>query len=390
VYKRQDIVALNVITSSYNNASKIATIAHDMGATVLMGGVFPSFNDSWILEVNPSVDIVVRGEGESPFLEILQSFANGKSFNEVKSITYRTRFGEIIRNKDAAFADLSSLSLPNYELLDMDELLRKDIPFDYQTTRGCTQNCAFCTLQELWGGYREYPFKIVACGLQSLSNYGVKKVRIVDDTFTLKTGRAKQLCETIANMQLNLELCVLTRVDKVNRTLLQVMYNAGVRDILYGVESASSQIIFDMEKTVLSEDWLKISAQAINDALNVGMRVNPIFIIGWPGETKETLSSLKKYVKLICSNDAVKPFFSFVTPHPGSMLARQAHVMGLDIICEDLDKYTHLFPVAIPRSLGHRGLQTLTGIYNELVEVSRSEDRNPYLDYDEVKNCSIE
>jgi radical SAM superfamily enzyme YgiQ (UPF0313 family) len=118
--------------------------------------------------------------------------------------------------------------------------------------------------------------------------------------------------------------------------------------------------------------------KTIKDASEIGFVIQPLFMIGWPGETAKTLRLLEKtIVSLAEENENVHPYLSFITPHPGSKLERDAEKLGLKIVNNDLSKYTHLYPVAVPNSLGPHALELMIETYNDVARRTKTEKWNP-------------
>jgi radical SAM superfamily enzyme YgiQ (UPF0313 family) len=154
-----DVVGVTSTTLLYNSAKEILTIARQEqpNAKTMIGGSHVTFWDENALNECPAIDIIVRREGETTFLELLQRIEDNKGFDDVLGITFRAKDGKIIRNPDRPFMqDLDSLPFPAYHLLPLDAFHRmgKTI-FPLVTSRGCVQCCDFCSTVRMFGrGYR--------------------------------------------------------------------------------------------------------------------------------------------------------------------------------------------------------------------------------------------
>jgi len=114
-------------------------------AKVVWGGVHPSLLPQQTLE-NPYVDIVVQGEGEETFLELVRALGNGESLGKVNGIWYKEG-GKITQNPARPFIDLNRQPPLSYHLMDLRTHMMKISGLDallFETSRGCPHNCAFC------------------------------------------------------------------------------------------------------------------------------------------------------------------------------------------------------------------------------------------------------
>ncbi len=118
---------------------------------IVFGGPHVPQSTEEFLEKNPFIDVVVRGEGEVTFSEVLISFLEGRDFSRVNGVVYRdSRSGKCIRTPDRGRVDVNQFPSP-YLAGFYDELLRKNNGVEYQmileTNRGCPFCCSFC----FWG-----------------------------------------------------------------------------------------------------------------------------------------------------------------------------------------------------------------------------------------------
>ena len=154
-----DIVGVTSTTLLYNSAKGIMEAAKEEhpDATTMIGGSHVTFWDENALNECPSIDVIVRREGETTFVELLKRMQEKKNFKGVLGTTIRSEEGKIIRHDDRPFLmDLDSLPSPAYHLLPIDAFHRmgKTI-FPLVTSRGCVQWCDFCSTVRMFGrGYR--------------------------------------------------------------------------------------------------------------------------------------------------------------------------------------------------------------------------------------------
>jgi radical SAM superfamily enzyme YgiQ (UPF0313 family) len=143
--------------------------------------------------------------------------------------------------------------------------------------------------------------------------HGVRELLIEDDTFVLSKERVRDFCERLIELRLGLSWSCLGRADRVDLELLKLMRKAGCWHISYGVESGDPEILKAMHKRL---DVEQIRA-AVRWSRKAGLRTKGFFIVGFPGETADSLAKTKA---LACSLGLDDISVMQMTPFPGSEL----------------------------------------------------------------------
>ena len=337
-----DVVGVTATTLLYTSAKQIITIAKEThpNSITILGGSHASFWDENALRECPSLDIVVRREGEATFLELLERFKNKQSLNGVLGSTFRTKDGKIVRNPDRPFIEnLDELPFPAYHLLPLEAFHRmgKTI-FPLTTTRGCVYWCDFCSTVRMFGkAYRMRSYKNVVDEMEKLHNsYGESQFTFYDDAFTVNQGRTKKFCEELKARNLNVQWDCETRVDMVNRDLLKTMHDAGCMAVWFGVESGSQTILGKMNKKIKLDQ----TKEAFKAAHEVGLMTIASTVIGFPGETEETAWETINFIKKLNPDDIG---FYVATPYPGTPMYELVKQKGW-LRITDFDKYDTATP----------------------------------------------
>ncbi len=337
-----DIVGVTSTTLLYNSAKKMLEIAKEEhpNAITMIGGSHVSFWDENTLNECPSIDVIVRREGELTFLELLQRVTEKKNFAGVLGTTYRASDGKIMRNEDRPFLhDLDSLPSPAYHLLPLDSYRRmgKTI-FPLVTSRGCVQWCDFCSTVRMFGrGYRVRNPKKVVDEMEMLHNkYGEGQFTFYDDAFTVNRQHTLQLCDDIKARKLDVEWDCETRVDAVDQELLTRMRDAGCITVWFGVESGSEKVLADMHKKINPE----MVSLAFKTAQKAGLMTIASAVIGFPGETEETAWETINFINSLNPDDIG---FYVATPYPGTPMYEQVVKNGW-LRVTDFDKYDTATP----------------------------------------------
>jgi anaerobic magnesium-protoporphyrin IX monomethyl ester cyclase len=337
-----DVVGVTSTTLLYNSAKAIMEISKEEqpNAATMIGGSHVSFWDENALNESPAIDIIVRREGELTFLELLQRIEAKKNFEGVLGTTFRGSDKKIIRNDDRPFLnDLDSLPSPAYHLLPLDSYHRmgKTI-FPIVTSRGCVQWCDFCSTVRMFGrGYRvRSPKKVVDDMEMLLNKYGQSQFTFYDDAFTVNRQHTLEMCADIKARKLDVTWDCETRVDAVDKELLEKMHDAGCITIWFGVESGSEKILDQMHKKIKPEGV----REAFKTAQKAGLMTIASAVIGFPGETVETAWETINFINSLNPDDIG---FYVATPYPGTPMYEQVVKNGW-LRVTDFNKYDTATP----------------------------------------------
>lgn len=152
------------------------------------------------------------------------------------------------------------------------------------TVRGCPAACTFCHIHRIPFSARSAAGvveEMVLCH----QRFGVNEFEIFDPSFTMRRRRTLEICDGLIQHDLGVHFAVRARVDQVDPELLQRMYRAGCRRILYGMETGSQRLLDRMKKGI-TLDQIRQTIRWTQDA---GILVIGFFLIGAPGETWQTV-----------------------------------------------------------------------------------------------------
>src|SRR5271157_5011908 len=280
----------------------------DIGLAAAMKAANPGLNVAFVgphvttlpersLKEGTAIDFVVRREFDYATVE----FANGKPLNEILGVSYRSPNGEIIHNADRpAVEDLDALpDVVDVYKRDIDPR-RYNVPFllypfvSLYTTRGCPAQCTFCLWPQTLSGHpwRKRSSDDVAREMAKAKDYWpyVKEFFFDDDTFNLQKARTVELCAKLKPVGLTWS-CT-SRVTTDFETL-KAMKEAGCRLLIVGYESGDPQILKNIKKGATIER----ARQFTKDCHKLGLLVHGDFILGLPGETRETIKNTIAFAK---------------------------------------------------------------------------------------------
>jgi anaerobic magnesium-protoporphyrin IX monomethyl ester cyclase len=331
---KPDMVGITSVTVTFSSAVQAAHVVKEVYPRVLvvLGGPHVTVLDEQTVNEHPDVDVVVRGEGEATMLELAELVAksNLKNLRDVKGITFRKN-GKIVRTDDRDFIqNLDQLPHPAYKYFPLEKYrLFGKLILPITTSRGCFANCSFCLAPRMAGrAFRARSPKNVVDELELFKNlYKPDAFTFHDETFTTDNERAINICEEIKRRKIGIPWDCSTRVDRISEDVLVNMKLAGCQLVSFGAESGSQEILNAMRKGTTVEQ----NERAIKWVKKAGMTVTVSMIIGYPGETKETLEQTLNFIRKTQPDDV---HLSLATPYPGIELNKVVKDLGWEM-CED-------------------------------------------------------
>ncbi len=346
-----EIIGITSTTISYIPATKIAMAAKEAApsAKVVIGGVHVTFTAQETLKECPWIDIVVRGEGERPMLELAQ----GRPLSQIQGISYRKN-GEIIDNPRGPLLNPDEIPIPAYDMLDMNKYAYVVL----MCTRGCPHSCTFCELPLIHGKRIRYrSVEKVSQELElALSLNPNLEIRYEDEFMGLDTERTKQILDVIKSKKVG-QFRAATRPDGLNNEILVKLKEAGCTNLYIGMESGSDEVLRINKRGITVAKILEIAEMFLRNE----MLFHSGFILGLPGETKETLQktldialkccdatfttvrkNFKEFLKimpfkLIVENSRAE--FNILAPNPGTEIFRNPEKFRYKIFHKNWELY---------------------------------------------------
>ncbi len=309
-------------------------------ATVVLGGPHATFMDKEILGSEPSVDVVVRGEGEVTIVELTQRIINQVGLNSADGVTYRHQ-GQIVQNPNRPFIqNLDDLPLPAYKHFPLDKYrLFGKLFFPVITSRGCPFQCNFCTTSRILGKqYRARSPKNIGHELEVLKReYNADSFTFYDDTLTLEKKRLFDICDEIKTRKINIPWDCQTRVDQISEEMLNRMKATNCQQVFFGAESGCQTVLNAVNKRTTVEQ----NEAAIKMAKKAGLFVAISIIIGYPGETAEMRKETFDFLRRAEPDDV---YLCIATPYPGTELRKEVERLGYKM-SGDWGRYDTTTPV---------------------------------------------
>lgn len=316
------VVGLTAMTPTINMAIAIAREIKKAypHLPVVLGGAHATLLPKETLVTAPEVDIIIRGEAEKTVIELMKALENKQSLSGIAGISYR-KDGEVITNQPwTGSIDLDSLPFLAYHLLPWRKYRPhpphgRALPFAaIITSRGCPYKCCYCSKPVFGTKFRgQSPKRVVEEVAYLYKKFGIKEFAFYDDVFTLDKKRAYGIADGIIKSGLKIYWSCETRVNLVDKELLQHIKKAGCYSIAYGIESGSPEVLSTIDKGISLEQV----EQAVRLSREAGLQTIGYFMIGSPGESPQTIRQTINFAKKLKLDFAQ---FSVTTPFPGTQL----------------------------------------------------------------------
>jgi len=325
-----DVVGLRSIAFFLEELQRIASLVRmHSDATLIVGGPIVKAYKRRLFDEVPEVEIAVQGEGEQVFVELL----SGASASTVAGVLYR-KGDEVVENAERAeSANIDSLPIPAYDLIDIDRY-QSQLSYAYNhrrqgvllTSRGCVYGCTYCFSH--WKGIRLRSAANIFEEIAELyDRHGIRDFYIVDDIFNVDVKRALDLFDRIeaAGFKLRMYFVNGLRADITSEKFVDRAMDAGAVWFTYAVESATEEIQRLVRKNLNLEKARRIIAYTQRQ--NVAVNISTMY--GFPTETREmaqrTLDWLGELPK-----PSLLPYHFCLRFFPGCEINRQAVEAGWD------------------------------------------------------------
>jgi hopanoid biosynthesis associated radical SAM protein HpnJ len=321
--KGRDLCIMHTSTPSFASDVKVAQALKDANPSLKIGmvGAKVAVQPEESLLAGAPIDFVARNE----FDFTIQEIAEGRDFASVDGISYRNHNGAVVHNRErAVIEDMDTLPF-------VSDVYKRDLRIeDYfigylmhpylsmYTGRGCKSHCTFCLWPQTVGGHRyrtRSPEHVAAEIRHARAMFPqVREFFFDDDTFTDDLPRAEAIARELGRMGVTWSCNAKANVP---RETLKVLRDNGLRLLLVGYETGNQQILYNIKKGMRIE----VAKQFTRDCHELGIKIHGTFILGLPGETKETIQETIRFATEINPHTLQ---VSLAAPYPGTFLHKQA------------------------------------------------------------------
>jgi len=320
--------------SIFNDVDVAVKIKESTGSFIILVGTHPSALPAETLEMNDSIDAVAKREYEHTILELASFLREGRTditgLKTIDGISFRAE-GKIFHNREReALEDIDSL--PFVSEVYRKHLNHRDYFYAHSqhpiitliTARGCPYQCVYCLYPQTFNG-RKVRYRNVTQVVDEieycLSHFpDLKEIMFEDDTLTLNKRRAIEFANEILKRGLKFKWSANSRAD-VDFETMKILKEAGARLFCVGIESGEQFVLDSMKKGLKVERIRKF----FEDVKTAGILVHGCFLVGNPGETKETLEKTFQFALEL--NPDTAQFFPIMI-YPGTEAYRWATEKG--------------------------------------------------------------
>ncbi|PTD20450.1 hopanoid biosynthesis associated radical SAM protein HpnJ [Sphingomonas fennica] len=323
----RDLVILHTSTPSFRQDVKTAEMLKALNPDLKIGliGAKVAVQAQESLAASEAIDFVARNE----FDFTIKDVADGQNWASIKGISYRNAQGVIVHNDDRpVLEDMDALPFvsPIYK---RDLVIEKYFggylkhPYvSFYTGRGCKSRCTFCLWPQTVGGHN-YRTRSIGHVIEEVKYVmrempQVKEIFFDDDTLTDNAPRVEALARELGKLGVTWSCNAKANVPY---DTLKVMKDNGLRLLLVGYESGNQKILHNIKKGLRVD----VARQFTKDCHALGIVIHGTFILGLPGETKETIEETIRYAQEINPHTIQ---VSLAAPYPGTFLYRQATENG--------------------------------------------------------------
>ena len=335
---------LVVVDSSFTSLKNDIRVAQEIKKeidckTVLVGPPASQYPEEILKR---GIDIVARYEYDFTIMDIANAIEKGKEFREIRGISYK-KDGTILHNPDREFTSSEDLDkIPFVSKVYKRHLNIRNYFLNYClypmvqifTGRGCPYRCTFCSWPQTFMG-RKYRVRSIDNVLDELEwieeNLDAKEVFFEDDTFTISKKRVNEFCKGYIERGLEISWSCNARADTLDLETMKNMKKANCRFLVVGFESADDDVLRNIKKGFTVET----ARDFAKNVKKAGLFLHADFIIGLPGEKRETIEKMKRFIREI-KPDQLQ--VSVVTPFPGTELYEWLKENGY-LITDDPEEY---------------------------------------------------
>jgi hopanoid biosynthesis associated radical SAM protein HpnJ len=323
----RDLVVLHTSTPSFASDVRTAEALKELKPSLKIGmiGAKVAVQPQESLAASPAIDFVARNEFDFTIKEV----AEGRDLGKIAGLSWRNADGIIVHNEDRTILEAMD-DLPFVTPVYKRDLVIENYfggylkhPYiSFYTGRGCKSRCTFCLWPQTIGGHR-YRTRSVGHVIDELkwaqkAFPQVKEFFFDDDTLTDNLPRVEALAREIGKLGL---VWSCNAKANVPRATLKVMKDNGLRLLLVGYESGNQKILHNIKKGMLVD----VARRFTKDCHELGIVIHGTFILGLPGETKETIEETIRFAREINPHTIQ---ISLAAPYPGTFLHKQARENG--------------------------------------------------------------
>lgn len=293
-------------------------------------------------DVAQIVDVVVRGRGEVPILEIARRLVDGRDLDQIDGVSWRDAHGVMQRNPDAPWYETPSRPPLPYELLDdLRDYTTAEGVLNYISSYGCPHRCSFCGIPAGTQTFRPLPTEHVVEDLLAAHGRGIRQIDFHDDNFFTSKDRVLDLARRLIAADVDLQWTSNGRLDQVSKLSdeeLDLLVRSGYTCVNLGYETGDQAVADGVHKDIEVGQIDELARRCQQAGIQLSLNV----MVGLPGESPESLVRSLETLWRIHSlqPDMVVCWYMFM-PVPATPLWDQFAEQGLLTLPTTLEEHTH-------------------------------------------------
>ena len=312
-----DIIGISSTFLGIQNVMEISAIVRkeNPSAIIVLGGPISwSISPETLLREIPDIDYIVSREGEQTFLELINTLRSKGNPHSIQGIVFREK-NSIVETTQRFPLSFNNLPLPGWELMGIPSAERVPV-LPVETSRGCPYNCAYCSEVTYWGKPVRYRINtsVIEELLYNAEELGITTYRFTDSCFSAPSDRCAKLCDDIYTQMVSNNIKIkwssYARIENLSQSLLEKMKRAGCVALDIGLEAGSTQVLRKMGRGYSRDD----AVQVARTAREAGIITNFNIVIGFPGETEETVKETAEVLNEASPNTFTS-FMFFLAPN---------------------------------------------------------------------------
>lgn len=317
-----DIILIYGSLIDYKNENAVCRLLKERFARAKVGFIGPC--PSTKPDLFASGDFIIIGDFEYFFL---------KEFQDRSQLT-----NQVLVNGKISLDELPLLELEGFPINEYSysPAITKKLFFVLQSTKGCPYSCSYYCVYGNYQGNQisvRSPEKVINDIIYLSNKYNIKGFQFRDPIFGIIPGYIEKLCAGIKKNNLKIHWGIETRLELLDEDKIKIMFNAGLRNINIGIETADP-FIAQQNKRLL----VKMAEQErlIKYCNKIGVKISAFYLFGYEGETKESMTATLNYAKKL---NTFLARFAIFTPYPGTKFFEELEQQGR-IETYDYEKYT--------------------------------------------------
>jgi len=336
-----------VSTATVPAALKALAIAKSVNPEIvtIIGGPHPTFlYEETLVENTEGLDLVLRGEVEETFAELLDALPDG-DLDSVRGIAFMRDGKAVATPMRPHIADLNPVK-PDWDVLDWEIYHYNIEPYGRMasilTSRGCMMGCSFCSHRQFWrGDWRARDPEFVIEEMRDLvDNYEVEFITLIDPYPTHDRERWEELLDLLIEENMDVRLLMETRVEDIIRDadILPKYRDAGIIHLYLGAEGSTDEMLSSLNKGT----DVDMNKRALDLAREHDIMTEASFMVGGPTETWD---SIERTIEVAIRLNPDIAIFPVLTPMPFTPI----HEEFKDLIrVTDYSKYNLATPIIEP------------------------------------------